>query len=218
MLVWGYIMTVFKNRSEAGKKLADLLGEYRGTDTIVLALPRGGVVVAKEVANELGLPLDIIVTRKIGAPGNDEYAIGAIDITGNGVWNEAEQAYADPKWLERKIESEKKEAVRRFETYRKGMARQELKGKTTIIVDDGIATGLTMQSAVAYAKHEGAKKVVVAVPVASSESVRSLKAIAEVFVLETPIFFSAVGQWYEDFPQVGDEEVISTLAPTPTFR
>ncbi|HAS84796.1 MAG TPA: phosphoribosyltransferase [Candidatus Yonathbacteria bacterium] len=204
--------TIFKDRIEAGKRLAEVLSEFKNSDAIVLALPRGGVVVAKEVARELGLPLDIIVTRKIGAPGNDEYAIGAIDITGAGVWNEAERAYVDPKWLEHKIESEKKEAMRRFETYRKGMGALNLKNKTVIIVDDGIATGLTMQAAVAYSKREGALKVVVAVPVASTESVRTLKSVAEVRFLETPIFFSAVGEWYEDFPQVSDEEVISALA------
>lgn len=204
-------MAVFKNRTEAGKKLAPLLGEYRGTDAIILALPRGGIIIGREISKALGLPLDIIVTRKIGAPGNDEYAIGAIDINGNGVWNEAERANVDPKWLEHKVESEKKEAIRRFETYRKGMASQDLKGKTAIIVDDGIATGLTMQSAVAYAKHEGAEKVVVAVTVASSESVQTLKSNAEVFVLESPVFFSAVGQWYEDFQQVTDDEVIEIL-------
>lgn len=211
-------MTIFKNRTEAGKKLAEALSDFKNTDTIVLALPRGGVVVAREIANELNLPLDIIVTRKIGAPGNDEYAIGAIDITGSGVWNEAERAYVDPKWLEHKIESERKEAIRRFEIYRKGMGHLNLKNKTVIIVDDGIATGLTMQSAVAYAKHEGAKKAVVAVPVASSESVRAIKKDAEVRVLETPIFFSAVGEWYEDFPQISDQEVVSALVRTPIFR
>lgn len=205
-------MTVFKNRTEAGKKLAETLSDFKNADAIVLALPRGGVVVAKEVASALNLPLDIIVTRKIGAPGNDEYAIGAIDITGSGVWNEAERAYVDPKWLKHKIESEGKEALRRFEAYRKGMGSLNLKNKTVIIVDDGIATGLTMQSAVAYAKNEGAIKVVVAVPVASLESVRAIKKDALVRVLETPIFFSAVGEWYEDFPQVGDEEVVEALA------
>ena len=202
---------IFKNRAEAGKKLAEVLGEFKNSDAIVLALPRGGVVVAKEVAQKLRLPLDIIVTRKIGAPGNDEYAIGAIDINGNGVWNEVERAYVDPKWLKNKIELEKKEAVRRFETYRKGMGQLNLKGKKIIIVDDGIATGLTMQSAVAYAKSEGAEKVVVAVPVASSESVRAIKKDTDVRVLETPVFFSAVGEWYEDFPQVSDREVTEVL-------
>lgn len=205
-------MTVFKNRIEAGKKLAEVLGDFKNTNAIVLALPRGGVVVAREISEALNLPLDTIVTRKIGAPGNDEYAIGAIDVKGNTIWNEAERAYADQKQLAEKVESEKNEAKRRMETYRKGREPLTLKNKTVIIVDDGIATGLTMRVAVAYAKSEGAEKVVVAVPVASAESVLALQAISEVFVLETPIFFNAVGQWYEDFPQVTDEEVVSSLS------
>ncbi|MBI5799058.1 MAG: phosphoribosyl transferase [Candidatus Yonathbacteria bacterium] len=205
-------MTVFKNRIEAGKKLSELLGKFKGTNTIVLALPRGGVVVAREISEALNLPLDIIVTRKIGAPGNDEYAIGAIDLNGNGVWNEYERASVDQTWLKNKIESEKKEANRRFETYRKGKGALDLKNRTVIIVDDGIATGLTMQAAVAYAKHEGAEKIIVAAPVASFESVRALKNTADVRVIETPVFFSAVGERYEDFPQVSDEEVVEVLS------
>ena len=202
---------IFKDRTEAGKKLVGILGEFKNTGAIVLALPRGGVVVAKEIANALNLPLDIIVTRKIGAPENEEYAIGAIDIDGNTVWNEAERAYANQEHLAEKVAREKEETIRRWNKYREGCGPLDLKGKTAIIVDDGIATGLTMEVAVAYAKKEGAGKVVVAVPVASTESVRALQKVSEVRVLETPIFFSAVGEWYEDFPQVSDEEVIKAL-------
>lgn len=209
---------IFKDRQEAGKKLALLLDKYKGTDAIVLALPRGGVVIGKEVAEALNLPLDIIVTRKIGAPGNDEYAIGAIDINGNGVWNENERPYVDKIWLENKIKKETREAERRWNTYRKGMGPLELKGKTVIIADDGIATGLTMQAAVAYAKQANAKEVVVAVPVASMEAIGILKRVAKVYVIEIPVFFSAVGEWYEYFPQVSDQEVVSMLATTPTFH
>ena len=203
---------IFKDRTEAGKKLSELLGEFKGTDAIILALPRGGVIIGQEVSKALNLPLDIIVTRKIGAPGNDEYAIGAIDINGNGSWNEAERAYVDKKWLENKVASEKKEAERRWGEYRKGRGYLNLKNKTVIIVDDGIATGLTMQAAVAYVKNEGAVKVAVAVPVASTEAIRALRGNAEVFVIETPIFFNAIGEWYENFAQVSDEEVISILS------
>lgn len=206
-------MTIFKNRAEAGKKLAAILSEFKNSDAIILALPRGGVVVADEVAKILNLPLDIIVTRKIGAPGNDEYAIGAIDILGNGIFNELEKQNVDKKWIEHKIASEKEEANRRWKTYRVGREALNLKGKTVIIVDDGIATGLTMQAAVAYAKNEGAGKIVVAIPVGSTEAVRALKAIVVVFVLETPVFFSAVGEWYEEFPHISDKEVIERLAP-----
>lgn len=205
-------MTIFKNRTEAGKKLAELLLEFKNSNAIVLALPRGGVVTGKEVASILNIPLDIIVTRKIGAPNNEEYAIGAIDIEGNGVWNERESENINKKWIENKIATEKKEAVRRWETYRKGKGVLDLQGRTVIVVDDGIATGLTMQAAIAYAKHKDAGRIIVAVPVASAESVRALQNMAETYVIEAPIFFSAVGEWYEDFPQVSDQEVIEALA------
>lgn len=205
-------MKIFKNRNEAGRRLAEKLAEMKGTDSIVLAIPRGGVIVAKEIARELGLPLDIIVTRKIGAPGNEEYAIGAIDISGNGIFNETEKALVDKKWLEHKILAERKEAERRWNTYRKDKGPLDLHGKTAIIVDDGIATGLTMEVAIDYVKREGAQKIIVAVPVASPDTVHKLENKAEVRVLETPAFFSAVGEWYENFPQVSDTEVVEALS------
>jgi len=205
-------MTIFKNRTEAGKKLADVLSEFKDTNAIVLALPRGGVVVGAKVAHALNLPLDIIVTRKIGAPGNPEYAIGAIDIEGNGVFNESEKANVDKEWLKEEIAKEKKEAERRWHEYRGARGPLELMNKTAIIVDDGIATGMTMKAAIRYAKASGAHNVVVAVPVAALDSAQTLKTEAEVRTLETPALFFAVGQFYEDFPQITDEEVISTLS------
>ena len=204
-------MKIFKNRTEAGRLLAEKLADMKNTDSIVLAIPRGGVIVAKEIAKALGLHLDIIVTRKIGAPGYDEYAIGAIDISGNGIFNESEKVRVDKKWLENKILAEKKEAERRWRTYRKGRGPLDLLGKTAIIIDDGIATGLTMEVAIDYAKREGAQEVIVAVPVASPDTVLKLKNKAEIRVLETPAFFSAVGEWYENFPQVSDDEVIAAI-------
>ncbi|MEK7493519.1 MAG: phosphoribosyltransferase family protein [Patescibacteria group bacterium] len=203
---------IFKDRTEAGNQLAAILAKFKGSNAIVLALPRGGVIVAKEISRALDLPLDIIVTRKIGAPENDEYAIGAIDIEGDGVFNESEKARIDKKWLEHKILAEKKEAERRWNTYRKGRGPLKLLGKTAIIVDDGIATGLTMEVAIDYAKRQGAQKVIIAVPVASPDTLYKFKDKAEIFALETPAFFSAVGEWYENFPQVSDEEVVVALA------
>lgn len=208
-------MIIFKNRTEAGKKLSLVLEDLRGTNAIILALPRGGVIVAKEVADALNLPLDIIVTRKIGAPENDEYAIGAIDLDGEGVWNELERSRVDKKWLAEKIGDEKREAMRRWSLYRGVRGPLNLHHKTVVIIDDGIATGLTMGAAIAYAKRKGAQKVVVAVPVAAADSVRELKTETDVRTIETPLFFSAVGEWYEDFPQVSDHEVTEVLAPTP---
>ncbi len=203
---------IFKDRSEAGKKLSRLLNDFRDMNAIILALPRGGVVVGAEVARALNLPLDIIVTRKIGAPGNSEYAIGAIDIEGNGVFNEAEIANVDKKWLENEVAKEKQEAERRWKEYRGARGPLELTGKTAIIVDDGIATGMTMKAAVRYAKALGAQNVVIAVPVAPMDSVSELQTEAEVRTLETPALFFAVGQFYEDFPQITDKEVILALA------
>lgn len=204
---------IFKDRIEAGQRLATLLSDCREANAIILAIPRGGVIVAKEIAKILNLPLDIIVTRKIGAPKNDEYAIGAIDISGNGIWNEDEKTRVDKKWLANKILAEKKEVERRWNTYRKGRSALNLHGKTAIIVDDGIATGLTMEVAIEYVKKEGAQKIIVAVPVASADIVRSLKNKADMRVLEIPYFLGAVGEWYKDFPQVSDKEVIATLSP-----
>lgn len=205
-------MTIFKDRTEAGKKLAEVLSEFKNTNAIVLALPRGGVVVGAEIAQVLDLPFDIIVTRKIGAPGNSEYAIGAIDIEGNGVFNETETTNIDKKWLEDEIAKERREAERRWKEYRGTRGTLNLTSKTAIIVDDGIATGMTMRAAVQYAKKLGAQKVIVAVPVASADSVQEIKKDAEVRTLKTPALFFAVGQFYEDFPQVEDERVIYILA------
>jgi len=211
-------MTIFKDRTEAGGKLAEVLGEFKDTNAVVLALPRGGVAVGAEVAHALGLPLDIIVTRKIGAPGNEEYAIGAIDIEGNGVWNEVEKAQVDKAWLEKKVAEEKTEAERRWKEYRGTRGQLDLAGKTAVIIDDGIATGMTMQAAVRYAKKLGAKRVVVAVPVAPPSSLEVIKQEAEVHALKAPGLFFAVGQFYEDFPQVSDKEVIALLSPKPESR
>lgn len=205
-------MQIFKNRIDAGEKLTALLADLKDPNTIILGLPRGGVIVAKEVAHTLDLPLDIIVTRKIGAPGNDEYAIGAIDLDGEGVWNEEERSAVDNTWLTEKIEREKKEALRRSALYRDTRPPLDLHNKTAIIVDDGIATGMTMRAAVHYTKKLGAQKIIVAVPVAPPSAIEQFKDLAEIRALELPSFFSAVGEWYEEFTQVEDQEVIDALA------
>lgn len=203
--------STFKDRTDAGKQLATSLTEYAGTNAIILAIPRGGVILGKAVASALELPLDIIVTRKIGAPMDSEYAIGAIDIDGDGTWNEKELATVDTEWLKKKITEEKKEAVRRVALYRGVRRSLELKGKTAIIVDDGIATGLTIKAAILYAKKMGAERVIVASPVASPETARALAQIAEVKILVTPPLFFSVGQFYQNFPQVSDEKVTSII-------
>ena len=207
--------SLFKDRKEAGQKLAKILEDLSAetlsnndSSAIVLALPRGGVVVGAGISKALKLRLDIVVTRKIGAPENEEYAIGAIDVDGGGVWNELEIENVDKEWLKMQTEKEMGEARRRQSLYRGERGPLDLKNKTVILVDDGIATGLTMKASIGYVKKLGAKKIVVASPVASKETADEIKReVNEVRILKTPPFFFAVGQFYEDFPQVEDEEV-----------
>src|SRR3989339_1086182 len=194
---------MFKNRQDAGKKLAEALGAYKNArDTIVLGLPRGGVVIGYEVAKALGLPLDIVVPRKIGAPGNPEYAIGAITETGEAIFNEEEVGQVDKEWLKQKMKKEKREAQRRLTIYRPGPSPQ-VAGKTVILVDDGVATGYTMRAAVASVKARKPVKIVVAVPNGANDSMRELRReVDEVIALEIPDVYFAVGAQYEEFSQI----------------
>ena len=205
---------MFKDRQDAGKQLAEKLAPYRGKGAVVLALPRGGVVTGFEIANALKLPLDIICVRKIGHPLSPEYAIGAVDENGASILNEAETAAVDRVWLNEEIARQKKEARRRSAVYREERRQQEIKGKTVILVDDGIATGLTMQLAARSVRAQKPEKIVVAVPAASSESVNVLtkEGTDEIIVLEPPEEFAgAVGAHYAAFPQTQDEEVVALL-------
>ena len=202
---------MFKDRSDAGRQLAEKLALYRGKEAVVLALPRGGVVTGFEIARVLSLPLDIVAVRKVGAPDNPEYAIGAVGANGTVILNDAEAATIDKTWLAGEIAAQKKEAQRRSRVYRAGKKSLDITGKTAIIVDDGIATGLTMRIAVRSAK---AEKVVVAVPVAPPEAVHALseEGADEVIVLEPPEeFLGAVGAHYIRFEQVEDDEVIRLM-------
>lgn len=204
---------MFKSREEAGKMLAEKLSRYAGDkNVVVLALPRGGVVLGAIVAHALRAPLDIIVPRKIGAPGNHEYAIGALTETGETIFNEEERRRVDAEWLAREVTREKAEALRRLRVYRGNRPALDLVGKTVIIVDDGIATGLTMRAAIASVRTQKPARVVVGIPVAAQDSMGSIRnEVDELVVLNTPLLFGAVGAFYEQFPQVQDEEVISLL-------
>lgn len=206
---------MFTNRVEVGQLLARKLETYRGTPAVVLALPRGGVVVGERIARALDLPLDIVAVRKIGHPHHPEYAIGAVDESGGMVMNERESLAVDQAWLKLEIERERKEALRRASVYRGERGPLHLEGKVAIIADDGIATGLTMQLAVEAARKRGAKKIVIAVPVAPREAVAELKRTgADVVVLEPPEeFLGAVGAHYIEFAQVRDDEVIRLMQP-----
>lgn len=205
----------FKNRADAGHQLAEKIKKYSGDKSaIILALPRGGVVVAKEVADVLNLPMDLIVSRKIGAPDNPEFAIGAIAEGFEGVFDQiviSSYGISD-EYIRSEVEKEKKEMDRRLKAYRAGRAPLNMEGKTAILVDDGIATGLTMIATINSAKIKGAKKIVVAVPVASRDSVEKVKKLVDdIIYLDTPEFFMAVGQFYESFSQVEDAEVVKLM-------
>ena len=204
---------MWRNRVEAGRALAVPLKKYAGSDAIVLGVPRGGVILAREVARELGLPLDIVISRKMGAPGNPELGIGAVSSDGKAVVDQklAKLVGADEAYILSEKKRQIAEMRRRETAFRGGNPRPKLKGRTAIIVDDGIATGVTTEAATAYLKRLGAT-VVVAVPVAPPDTVEKLRLVAdEVIVLETPVLFGAVGAFYEDFRQVEDDEVKKAL-------
>lgn len=201
--------------------MAAALKKYNNSpNTIILALPRGGVVVGYEVAKKLNLPLDIVVPRKIGAPANPEFAIGAITEQGVGVFDEMIiGAYGiTESYLQNEIKKEKAEAERRQKLYRGGRPPLDLKNKTVIIVDDGLATGLTMRAAVKSIKKSGTAKIIVAIPVTSPEAAELVKKeVDEIIYLEAPAFFGAVGSFYEEFGQTTDEEVIDLLKNSENF-
>jgi len=206
---------VFEDREEAGRALSASLGAWRARpDALVLGLPRGGVPVAFEVADALGLPLDVLVVRKLGLPGQPELAMGAIAGGGALVVNEEVLRYLPPDGdaFETVRAREQRELERREREYRGDRPPLDVRGRVVILVDDGLATGATMEAAVRSLQSLGARRIVVAVPVASVEARERIAAVAdEVVCLATPEFFSAVGQWYRDFGQTSDTEVTGLL-------
>jgi len=203
----------FRDRVDAGKQLAQALKKYQKHDGVVYALPRGGVVLGVEVARALGMPLDLLIPRKIGHPRQPEYAIGAVVENGEMVCNQQEVARMDPQWFRQEVEAERQEARRRRELYLGGREPAPVEGKTAIIVDDGIATGLTMEVAIRDARQRRPAHLVVAVPVAPPETVERLaREVNEFLVLDpSPYYLGAVGAYYDHFLQVTDEEVIALL-------
>ncbi|MFP4143572.1 MAG: phosphoribosyltransferase [Phycisphaeraceae bacterium] len=206
----------YANRTEAGRVLADALGDLRSApDTLVLALPRGGVPVAWEVAHHLELPLDLMIVRKLGVPGQPELAMGAIASGGARVLNEevirrlgiADQA------IETVAEHEQRELQRRAEAYRGDRPEPDVAGRAVVLVDDGLATGSTMAAAVAALEQREAGRITVAVPVGSREAGAMLEARVDRFVCPAlPENFFGVGQWYQNFQQTSDDEVRDLLA------
>lgn len=203
----------FIDRKEAGKKLGNALSDYTGTKCVVLALPRGGVAVAAEVAKILKAPLETVLVRKIGHPANPEYAIGAVAEGERPVYNPAEFAYTDPEWRKRAESKARQLMLTRRKLYDGGPTSQTLAGTQAIIVDDGIATGLTMKVAVMSTRKKQPAGIVIAVPVASPESVTMLRPLVnDIVLLDKPErFMGAVGSHYENFTQVTDQQVIELL-------
>jgi putative phosphoribosyl transferase len=207
---------VYEDRFDAGRRLAPLLQQYHSRpDAIVLALPRGGVPVGFEVARALQLPLDVFVVRKLGAPGQEELAMGAVASGGVQVVDYAlvRHLQVSDAELQSVIEAEMEELERRQHEFRGDALELDLRGKTLILVDDGLATGATMKAAVLALKAQNPHSVVVAVPVGANSTCLELQSVAdEVVCLHTPTHFRAVGEWYENFDQTTDEEVRELLA------
>jgi len=204
---------LLKDRREAGRKLAELLDAYRGEDIIVYALPRGGVVLGAEIAKVLKAPLDLIIPRKIGHPMNPEYAICAVTEFGPPVCNEEEVERVDRSWLREEITRARAEIQRRREKYLGTKIQRPPERKTCIIVDDGIATGLTVTAAIDGLKTLKPKKVIVAIPVIPSGVAQKLKTkVDELISLSVEeCFLGSVSAYYEEFSQVDDLEVIELL-------
>jgi len=202
---------VFRDRIDAGRQLAEELASYaKDPEVVVLGIPRGGVVVAAEVARRLDLPLDIVIASKIGAPQNPEYAVGAVSADGYVLPN----PYAG--FTESEVEhlgrDAREKVARRMDLYRSGREPVSVEGRTAIVIDDGIATGLTAEAAIAYLRRKKAKRIVLAVPVIASDSAERLEEMVDALVaVERPRVFYAVGQFYRHFDQTSDDEVISAL-------
>ena len=204
---------MFKDRKEAGSLLAHELIQYRSKNAVVLALPRGGVPVAFEIAKKLKLPLDIFPVRKVGHPDNPEYALCAVDQDGNTLCNEEEIANVEPVWLKKEIEEQRQEALRRAGLYRGNKKSLNLSGKIVILVDDGVATGLTLRLAIKSLRKKEPEKIIVAMPISPKETADILKAeVDKLIILDVPEYFAgSVGAYYENFGQVSDDEVISLV-------
>jgi len=202
---------MFRDRHDAGRQLAEELTRYaRDSSAVVLGIPRGGAVIAAEVADRLSLPLDVVIASKIGAPGNPEYAVGAVDP--DGVVMPNPYAGFTESELEHLGLEAKEKIAKRSELYRAGKEGISLEGRTVIVVDDGIATGLTAEAAISYVRRQGAHSVVLGVPVIAADAAERIEEkVDDLIAVERPRAFYAVGQFYRHFDQTSDDEVISAL-------
>lgn len=206
-------MTIFSNRIAAAEKLAEALSEYRDKNPLVLAIPRGAVPMAKLISQELKGDMDVVLVRKLCAPGSPEYAIGSVDESGWVYLTEyTERAGADQEYVKREVSEQMAIIRQRRAHYTPGRASINPKGRVVIVIDDGLATGSTMIAALHAIRNHGPAELVCAVPVASLEALKKLQGKADRIVcLLSPDDFYAVGQFYADFPQVTDDEVIACL-------
>jgi|SRR5579871_818265 len=208
-------MRKWRDRGEAGQELAEALAEYEDEEAIVYGLPRGGVVLAAEVAKALGAPLSLIIPRKIGHRFNPEYAIGAVTEKGEVILNEGEITDRDRPWVEKEVTAQRREAARRRQLYLEGRQPPDPKGKIAIIVDDGVATGYTLRAAISDIKLRRPAKIVVTVPVIPEDTADDIEHDHDVELValkREDHFMGAVGNYYEYFEQVEDTEVIDLLA------
>jgi predicted phosphoribosyltransferase len=207
---------IFHDRSDAGRELAQVLPEsIRKQNPLILALPRGGVPIAAEIALAWGLPFDVLIVRKIGIPGHDEVAMGAIAGGGIKVLDHGliSRLNLNEAQVEAVVRRETAELQRREKLYREGKPKQDVNGRTVILVDDGIATGATMIAAISLLREQGARRIVVAAPVAAPDTAMLLRAKAdEVYTVIEPKYFKAVGPWYNDFSEIDDEQVKCLLS------
>jgi putative phosphoribosyl transferase len=213
-MAWQALQETYRDRRHAGTELARRLGHLKGDDVVVLGLPRGGVPVGFEVARALDAPLDVFVVRKLGLPGHPEYAMGAIASGGVRVLNdEVVRLYSIPQQVVDAIAREEQtELERREQAYRGGRPSFDVRRRTVVLIDDGLATGSTMKAAVQAVRALGPARIIVAVPVGSPDTRREFAAIADDIVCaRAPEHFAAVGQWYDDFRQTTDEEVRELL-------
>ena len=209
----------FRDRAEAGRRLADVVARLDLSAPIVLALPRGGVPVAHEVARALGAPLEVFVARKVGAPGHAELGVGAL-AEGGGLVVDRPAVLAlriSSEAYERTVEAERRELARRVERYRGDRPLPELEGRDVVLVDDGVATGVTAEAALRALRDRGPRSLVLAVPVGAPETAARLRRIADhVVCVQEPRGFRAVGQFYDRFDQTSDDEVLRLLAEAAT--
>ena len=211
----------FRDRKEAGRLLGDVLQNLKGIRTVVLGIPRGGCVIAKETAHLLKADLDIVLSRKLGAPHNPELAIGAIAENGKIFLDDSIVSHtgADKAYIEKEVIRQSDEIKRRVNIFREILPKTPLEGKTVIIVDDGLATGATMRASLCAARQEKPSRLIAAVPVASRDAIdRIADHCDEVICLRSPDFFEAVGEFYINFDQTTDEEVMDMLKEEFTKR